>query len=122
MNEIMGALGALAPARVDACLDAPIAFSGLMAEEVRRRLGELPFVSETALAHSADFLLKGYAGIVCTSDSVVMDSASRVLDLPRLVLQRGFAFTPPALLEAFPGGPSGPSERRQSSASETPGP
>jgi hypothetical protein len=141
MREIFSVLEAMAPARIDACLDAPIAHSAHMAEEVRGRLRELPCQSEATLAHSADFLLKSYAGVVCSSDSIVMDSARHVLDLPRCVLQRSFGFTPPPLREAFPGAlsvpfsappgaltvplsapPSAPEERRQSSGSETPGP
>jgi hypothetical protein len=121
LEAILSALAALAPARVDACLDAPIAYSGLMAEELRRRLEGLPFPSDVALAHSADFLLKGYDGIVCTSDSVVMDRVQRVLDLPRWVLHHAFSFSPPALLAVFPAGSSGdPGERRQSSGSGNP--
>jgi hypothetical protein len=121
LREIIAALGAMAPGRIDAFLDSPIAHSAHMAEEVRRRLQELPCQSEATLAHSADFLLKSHAGTVCSSDSVVMDSVTQVLDLPRQVLLRSFGFTPPALLEAFPdASPSAPAEQRQSSGSETP--
>ena len=59
-----------------------------------------------------------YSGIVATSDSVILDSALRVCDLPRMVLEECFRFTPPALPD-FPGPfPSGPG---QSSGSENPG-
>jgi hypothetical protein len=124
LREIISALEEMAPGRIDACLDAPIAYSAHMAEDVRRRLREIPCPSEATLAHSADFLLKSYAGTVCSSDSVIMDSAESILDLPRRVLSRAFGFTPPSLLEAFPGAipSSAPSELRQSSGPETPGP
>jgi hypothetical protein len=121
LEAIVAALAVLAPARVDACLDAPIAYSGLMAEDLRRRLAVLPFPSDAALAHSADYLLKGYEGIVCTSDSVIMDRVERVMDLPRWVLHRAFAFSPPTLVEAFPARPGGDREGPpQSSGSGTP--
>jgi hypothetical protein len=103
MREILAALAALSPARIDAYLDAPIAHSGLMAEELRLRLREIPCRSEATLARSADFLLKGHAGIICSSDSVVMDSAANIIDLARWVLFSAFGVTPPRLLDAFPG-------------------
>jgi hypothetical protein len=97
LREIAGELKVMAPSRIDVFLDAPIAFSGLMAEEVRLILKELPCPAEVAVAHSADYPLKGYEGIVATSDSVILDSAQRVVDLPRSVLQRSFNIIPPLL-------------------------
>ena len=101
LMEIVGQLRVLAPSRIDVFLDAPIAFSGLMAEEVRQRLGELPCPTEVSVAHSADYPLKAYEGIVASSDSVILDSAPRVIDLPRAVMQRSFQFTPPLLHDLY---------------------
>ncbi len=97
LREIVGELSIMAPSRIDVFLDAPIAFSGLMAEEVRLAIGEIPCPTEVSVAHSADYPLKGYSGIVATSDSVILDSARRIVDLPRSVLQRSFQFIPPLL-------------------------
>jgi hypothetical protein len=108
LMEIVRELKIMAPSRIDVFLDAPIAFSGLMAEEVRQRLEEIPCPTLVSLAHSADYPLKGYDGIVASSDSVILDIAPRIADLPRWVLQRGFQFTPPLLHDLFPFSPSVP--------------
>ncbi len=97
LREIASQLKIMAPSRIDIFLDAPIAFSGLMAEEVRLMIGEIPIPAEVSVAQSADYPLKGYEGIVATSDSVILDSAQRIVDLSRSVLERSFAFTPPLL-------------------------
>jgi len=97
VREIAGELMDMAPSRIDIFLDSPIAFSGLMAEEVRLMVADVPCPAEVSVAHSADFPLKGYEGIVATSDSVILDSARQVVDLPRSVLQRRFNFIPPLL-------------------------
>jgi hypothetical protein len=99
LPEIVRTLSDLAPLRIDIFLDSPIAFSGQMAEEIRTELarkGGPPFSVE--LAQSADYPLKSYKGIVASSDSVVLDSASLVFDLPRHVLESSFSFTPMHLL------------------------
>ena len=96
-DAIFDTLRSLAPARIDVFVDSPIAFSAHMADAVRGRLdGAAPAVSVT-LEHSADYPLKSYRGIVASSDSVVLDAAERICDLPRLVLTNSFGFTPPAL-------------------------
>jgi hypothetical protein len=109
MREIFAVLKAVSPAGIEIHLDAPIPFSGLMAEEVRHYLREIPCSSQTSLSHSADYHLKSFAGIVSSSDSVIMDSAARIFDLPRCVLLRSFGFTPPLLPDAFPSAPEEPS-------------
>jgi hypothetical protein len=108
LEKIFESIGAMSPARVDAYLDAPIAFSGLMADEVRKRLARIPCPSSVSLVHSADYPLKHSSGTVATSDSVILDTAPRILDLPRCVLESGFKFRPPALRDAFPASPPAP--------------
>ena len=117
-SAIFETLSSLAPARVDVFLDSPIAFSALMAGEIRERLSVLPLQFTVSLQHSADFPLKAYDGIVATSDSVILDSALRVCDLPRIVLEESFRFTPAALPDFQ--GPF-PSEPARWSGSENPG-
>jgi len=104
---ILEALQSLAPARLDAYLDSPIAFSGLMAEEMRDRLSSLTIPFSVALEHTADYPLKSYRGVVASSDSIILDSAQRVFDLPRYVVHATFGFNPPSLAElpsSFPRG------------------
>jgi hypothetical protein len=117
LKEIIDALRELRPGRIDAFLDSPIAFSGAMAEELRERLVICDCPVTVSLSHSADYPLKSFDGPVASSDSVILDSALRILDLPRYVLERGFGFIPPPLLDLFP---SDPSEPGQSSGSESP--
>jgi hypothetical protein len=105
LREIAMVLKVMAPSRIDVFLDAPIAFSGLMAEEVRLILREIPCPAEVSVAHSADYPLKGYEGIVATSDSVILDSAQRIVDLPRSVLERSFDFIPPLLSDLHSSSP-----------------
>jgi hypothetical protein len=108
MEEIVQVIAGLAPFRVDAYLDMPIAFSGLMAEDLRARLAPLPCASEVALVPSADYPLKTYEGIVASSDSAVVDGCALVLDLARAVLAGRFGFNPPAIHDLFPGSPGSP--------------
>ena len=107
-GEIVDEIARIGPSRVDAYLDMPIAFSGLMAEELRARLAALACPVEVTLVPSADFPLKVYGGIVVTSDSAVLDSCGRVLDLARAVLSGRFGFSPPLVHELFPGSPGSP--------------
>jgi hypothetical protein len=101
-TAVVDALAALGPARVDVFLDSPIAYSGRMAEQVRRRLAGLPFPVEASLEKSADFALKSYPGVVASSDSVILDRSQAVIDLPRFVLERSFGFTPARLPDLAP--------------------
>jgi hypothetical protein len=96
VDALMAALGRIGPGRVDVFLDSPVAFSGELAAELRRRIAEsLPEAAcEVELAPSADWPLKRYPGVVASSDSVVLDSAARVLDLPRKALAWRYGFTP----------------------------
>ena len=96
-DAIFDTLRSLAPARIDVFVDSPIAFSARMAEAVRARLDDAAPAVSVTLEHSADYPLKSYHGIVASSDSVVLDSAARVCDLPRLSLLHSFQFIPPAL-------------------------
>jgi hypothetical protein len=108
LGEIVEALKGMRPGGIDAFLDAPIAFSGTMAEELRRRFPVCGCPVSVSLSHSADYPLKSFEGLVASSDSVILDSAVRILDLARHVLERGFGFTPPPLLDLDPSAPSGP--------------
>jgi hypothetical protein len=93
---IVSALGRVGPGRIDVFLDSPIAFSGELAAELRSRFREaVPEAAcEVVLSASADWPLKRYQGIVASSDSVVLDSAAKVLDLPRHTLEWRYGFNP----------------------------
>jgi hypothetical protein len=94
ITDIIEAVRALAPSRVDAYLDSPIAFSAVMAETLRERFtSELGIPSGAGLSRSADFPLKSYDGVVASSDSVILDAAAKVFDLPRYALRIRYSFT-----------------------------
>jgi hypothetical protein len=106
LGRILEALEQLAPSRLELFLDAPISFSGAMAEELRRR-APAAFPCEVSVCPSADYPLKSFPGLVATSDSSIIDrpAVREVLDLARFVLERGWGarvapveqlLTPPA--------------------------
>lgn len=105
LDALIGSLVSLGLERLEVFLDAPIAFSGELASEIRQRLAAATAPEfEVALEQSADWPLKHHKGVVASSDSVVLDAATGVLDLPRAVLADRFGFTPLHLAElASPG-------------------
>jgi len=98
-EAVVAAIARLSPSRIDVFLDAPVAFSGELAGALRAIVGAaIPTAAcEVALAASADGPLKRYEGIVASSDSVVLDSATAAIDLPRLALGWRYGFTPEPL-------------------------
>ena len=102
MTAIVDVLCRLLPSRVDVWLDAPIAYSGNMAEQLRDRLAALSCPFTVALAPSADYPLSTYPGVVATSDSVLLDSTREIFDLARRVLEEEFSFIPRPVPALFP--------------------
>ncbi len=107
-DEIIAHVLSLGATRIDVFVDAPVAFSGVIAAEVRERLAVASCQTTVELAHSADYLLKSYSGIVASSDSVVLDASPRVYDLARRVLETAFDFTPSDVHVLFPSDPEPP--------------
>jgi hypothetical protein len=105
IEAIVNAVRSTAPFRIDAFLDAPLAWSGAMAQEVRESLAALPCPCEVTLAHSADYPLKRYDGVVATSDSAILDAATRIIDLPRHALEHAYGYSPPPLSQWLPSSP-----------------
>jgi hypothetical protein len=93
LDEILEAAGSLRPKGLTLFLDAPISFSGQMAEQLRQLLPRAMGVPCTVELHpSADYPLKSFAGVVATSDSSIIDrdGVREVLDLPRYALERAY--------------------------------
>jgi hypothetical protein len=97
IEAILEGVAALAPGSLDVLLDSPVAWSARMAADLRERLARVGLPFEVHLDASADFALKSYDGIVASADSVILDCARAVLDLPGFVLARSFGFTAPRL-------------------------
>jgi hypothetical protein len=93
IDEILSLIAVLGPSRVELFLDAPISFSGDMAEELRNRLCRtLTVPYSVSVFPSADYPLKSFNGIVATSDSSIIDrvQVQQVFDLARYVVETSF--------------------------------
>lgn len=100
IGEILSQITALKPSRVELFLDAPISFSGDMAEELRSRLSRtLSVPYSVSVFPSADYPLKSFDGIVATADSIIIDRVQirRVFDLARHVVETSFGTQIPAV-------------------------
>jgi hypothetical protein len=73
-------------------LDSPVSKSGILAARVNQMLKEYPFPGEALTMKSPDYQLKQLeSGIVCTSDSSIIDKTQRKLfDLARNTLAHHF--------------------------------
>ncbi len=70
-------------------LDSPIAFSGEMAELLRDRLKSLKNL-DISVVRSADYMLINFDGIVCSSDSIIMNNVDYIFDFPRYIIEKNF--------------------------------
>ena len=73
-------------------LDEPLSRSGELASAINRRLSETGIAGLANTVYSPDHHLKQFTqGIVCTSDSAIIDSCLvKVFDLPKAVLDENF--------------------------------
>ncbi|UCF98152.1 MAG: DUF434 domain-containing protein [Spirochaetaceae bacterium] len=93
ISEILAAIVALKPGRIEVFLDSPISHSGDMADQLRCRLSRsVPVPFSVSVFPSADYPLKSLDGIVATSDSSIIDrqQVARVFDLARFVIESSF--------------------------------
>jgi len=66
--------------------DAPISMSGRLAEEVRDRMEKEGLPGEAEAVNVPEKILNGFPGLVATSDTAIIDSCARVVDLARHIL------------------------------------
>jgi hypothetical protein len=100
VSAILESLERIGLKALELYLDAPISYSGAMAEELRARIAArlaIPFTVN--LSPSADYPLKSFDGVVATSDSSIIDreGVGKVLDLARHVLEANFSTRVPIL-------------------------
>lgn len=98
IDEIIESLNELRISGFEAFIDSPISHSGDIADNLRisaSKDSQKPF--DIYVVKSADYPLKAYEGIVASSDTIVIEHASGVLDLARYVLESGFGYVPPEL-------------------------
>ena len=90
---VMETLSGYKPAMVQFFLDRPISKSGELASYINRRLPDFGLTGEAETVHSPDHHLKeAGAGIVCTSDSAVIDECRLpVFDLALWTLKTHFS-------------------------------
>jgi hypothetical protein len=79
-------------------IDAPVAFSGEMAESLRVNLKSIIELN-VSVENSADYKLKSFKGVVCSSDSIIMNSAEKIFDLPLYIIEKNFDIKIPVLDE-----------------------
>jgi hypothetical protein len=101
LEALTDALRFLEPAGVEVFVDAPLAHSAAMAERLRMAWAEERWAADVALVHTADHRLKLFRGMVASADSVILDAAREVIDLPRLALQRTWSFSPRPVTSLF---------------------
>ena len=102
MSEIITLLNNLKPVAVGLYIDTPVSHSGDMAGYLRTRFqAELSSGFHVEVVRSADYMLKQLPGVICSSDSVLIDHADAVFDLACAVLRSGFGFEPPPLEALF---------------------
>jgi hypothetical protein len=87
---ILDFVACMAPARVDWYLDKPVANSGRlkarMAEALEGQRAATPWNIE--LVDSPDSVLSCYAGVVATSDSVILDRCGQWVNLAAVIVER----------------------------------
>lgn len=93
-------LAALDARRVEVYFDSPVSRSGEHAGRVFRMLEERGLAGQALAVESPDALLiAAEEGIVCTSDSVIIQKTARpVFDLARWLLARDYGFDAPELM------------------------
>jgi hypothetical protein len=73
-------------------LDEPVSHSGRLASEISKDMVQMGIEGEAITVNSPDYMLQNEnSDGICTSDSVIMDHyKGRIIDLPRLLLEKFF--------------------------------
>lgn len=81
-------------------LDEPVPYSGQLSADLNREMKQLKIEGEALTVKSPDYRLKHEtADAICSSDSVILDNTKgRIIDLPRILLERNFNTKLPVLL------------------------
>ncbi|MFP4363367.1 MAG: DUF434 domain-containing protein [Spirochaetia bacterium] len=79
------AITSLEPIEAVFYIDSPVSFSGKMASDLRTMFRDRPEVS-IEVTKSADYPLKRFAGIVCTSDTIIINASTKVFDLAGYII------------------------------------
>jgi hypothetical protein len=87
----------LNPKNVHFVFDRLISRSGEISREVRRLLSSVSLKGDASTAASADFEVLRKGEIVATSDSVMIEKASRVFDLAGYIITKQLRLAPPKI-------------------------
>lgn len=85
---ILGFLKEMKPENVVFLLDSQISKSGMLAQRLRKMLGEAGLKGDARTSKHVDYDLKRCGEIVASSDGVIIDEAGRVVNLLRCVIER----------------------------------
>jgi hypothetical protein len=97
LGMIIIALKDLNPKNVHFVFDRLISRSGEISREVRKLLSSASISGDASTASSADFEVLRRGEIAATSDSVMIEKASRVFDLAAYVITRQLRHSPPKI-------------------------
>jgi hypothetical protein len=90
---IINAIKKIKPRQTLFLLDAPISMSGKLAQEIRVRLKREDLPGDAMAVKVPEKILLGFPGVVATSDTAIIDTSERVLDLAASVLRRKVKLT-----------------------------
>jgi hypothetical protein len=81
LQLILNVLKKWNPRKILFLLDAPISKSGRLAEEIRNRLKQANLPGDAMAVKVPEKILIGFAGVIATSDTAIIDRSKEVLDL-----------------------------------------
>jgi hypothetical protein len=88
LSLIFGVLKEFTPLHSLFLFDAPISRSGKLAEEVRNRMKDERLPGEAEAINVPEVIMMGFPGLVATSDTAIIDSCAKVVDLAGEILEK----------------------------------
>jgi len=85
---IINAIKSTKPRQTLFLFDAPISMSGILAQEVRSQLKKENLSGDAMAVKVPEKILIGFAGVVATSDTAIVDQSRKVLDLAGYILTK----------------------------------
>ena len=88
LRLIINAIKKIKPRQTLFLLDAPISMSGKLAQQIRIQLKKENLPGNAMAVKVPEKILLGFPGVAATSDTAIIDTSERVLDLAAYVLRR----------------------------------
>ncbi len=94
VNPLTAALSDLSPSSVNLIFDEQISNSGAVSAYINERLNSAGIESRSSTSRTADFDISRAKGVVCSSDSIIVDKAKEAFDLAGFVIVRVLGMRP----------------------------